>query len=228
ILIDTGAGVPEYMPLLVSYLERRGWARPERILLTHRHRDHLGGVAHLAERFPGIAAAKMIVNDSDLPPGIEDLPDVQPLRGRADVAPPPHAGTPVTPPLLLPHRGGGAPLRRPDLERLHHGDSRRGRRPRPVHGLAPARAGPRGQAHLSGPRGRDRGRGGEDPGGPRPSPAPRAASPGGGRGGDPHQPPDGPGELPPGARRAPPARGGGGGPPTEETPGPRGGGRGAR
>jgi glyoxylase-like metal-dependent hydrolase (beta-lactamase superfamily II) len=81
ILIDTGAGVPEYIPLFLSYLERRGWPRPERILLTHRHRDHLGGVAQLAERFPGISVAKMIANDSDLPPAIEDLRDGQTVAG---------------------------------------------------------------------------------------------------------------------------------------------------
>jgi glyoxylase-like metal-dependent hydrolase (beta-lactamase superfamily II) len=37
ILIDTGAGVPDYVPLLDRYLEERGWPRPSRIILTHRH-----------------------------------------------------------------------------------------------------------------------------------------------------------------------------------------------
>jgi hydroxyacylglutathione hydrolase len=73
ILIDTGAGVHEYIPLLTDYLSRRGWARPERILLTHRHRDHLGGVGHLSQRFPDIPVAKMIFKDAGLPSGIEDL-----------------------------------------------------------------------------------------------------------------------------------------------------------
>ena len=81
ILIDTGAGVPEYLPLFADYLGRRGFARPERIILTHRHRDHLGGVAHLAERFPGIPVAKMIFKDSDLPAGIQDLHDGQVVSG---------------------------------------------------------------------------------------------------------------------------------------------------
>jgi glyoxylase-like metal-dependent hydrolase (beta-lactamase superfamily II) len=75
ILIDTGAGVPEYLPLFADYLARRGFARPERIILTHRHRDHLGGVAQLTERFPGISVAKMIHRDTDLPAGIENLRD---------------------------------------------------------------------------------------------------------------------------------------------------------
>ena len=54
ILIDTGAGVDGYVPLFERYLAERGWRQPERVVLTHRHRDHLGGVAHLRERFPGL------------------------------------------------------------------------------------------------------------------------------------------------------------------------------
>lgn len=81
ILIDTGAGVPEYIPLLEGYLRRRGWARPERIVLTHRHRDHLGGVADLGQRFPGIPVAKMIHKDAGLPDGIRDLRDGQAVAG---------------------------------------------------------------------------------------------------------------------------------------------------
>ena len=50
-------------------------ARPERVVLTHRHRDHLGGVAHLRERFPGLPVAKMLWKDTDLPEGITDLRD---------------------------------------------------------------------------------------------------------------------------------------------------------
>src|SRR5215510_7184809 len=61
ILIDTGAGVPAYLPLMVDYLRRRGFRRPERIVLTHRHRDHLGGVGQLREQFPDVPVAKMIV-----------------------------------------------------------------------------------------------------------------------------------------------------------------------
>src|SRR2546425_11236368 len=60
ILIDTGFGVPEYVPLLEAYLAERGWRRPARVLLTHRHPDHLGGVAHLRARFPGRPGSKML------------------------------------------------------------------------------------------------------------------------------------------------------------------------
>jgi glyoxylase-like metal-dependent hydrolase (beta-lactamase superfamily II) len=81
ILIDTGAGVPAYPPLLTTYLGRRGWARPERIVLTHRHRDHLGGVPALHDLFPGIPVAKMIYKDDGLPAGIENLRDGQTVAG---------------------------------------------------------------------------------------------------------------------------------------------------
>jgi len=67
VLIDTGAGEADYPALFQSYLRERGWRRPERIILTHRHRDHLGGVNQLRELFPGVPVAKMIYRDSGLP-----------------------------------------------------------------------------------------------------------------------------------------------------------------
>ena len=75
ILLDTGAGVPEYVDGLEAYLGERGWKQPSRVVLTHRHRDHLGGVSHLRERFRGLPVGKMIHRDADLPEGIEDLRD---------------------------------------------------------------------------------------------------------------------------------------------------------
>jgi hydroxyacylglutathione hydrolase len=81
ILLDTGAGVPEYMTELAGYLRERGWSQPSRVVLTHRHRDHLGGVAHLRERFRGLRVGKMIHRDADLPEGVEDLREGQPLEG---------------------------------------------------------------------------------------------------------------------------------------------------
>jgi glyoxylase-like metal-dependent hydrolase (beta-lactamase superfamily II) len=81
ILIDTGAGMDGYLPLFERYLGERGWRRPERVIVTHRHRDHLGGVAHLRERFPGLPVAKMIWKDTDLPEGIADLRDGQRVEG---------------------------------------------------------------------------------------------------------------------------------------------------
>ncbi|MBI4591349.1 MAG: beta-lactamase-like protein 2 [Candidatus Rokubacteria bacterium] len=81
LLLDTGAGVPEYLPLLDDYLKHRGWPRPSRIILTHRHRDHMGGVGQLRERFPGISVSKLIHRDPDLPGPMENLPDGATVQG---------------------------------------------------------------------------------------------------------------------------------------------------
>ncbi|MBI2216719.1 MAG: MBL fold metallo-hydrolase [Candidatus Rokubacteria bacterium] len=81
ILIDTGAGVPDYLPLLERYLAERGWTRPSRVLLTHRHVDHLGGVRHLRERWPDLRVSKMRYRDTGLPEPIEDLRDGDVVEG---------------------------------------------------------------------------------------------------------------------------------------------------
>lgn len=81
ILLDTGAGVPDYVPLLERYLGERGWRRPSRVVLTHRHLDHLGGVAQLRERFPGLRVSKRLHRDAGLPDGIEDLRDGEKVEG---------------------------------------------------------------------------------------------------------------------------------------------------
>jgi glyoxylase-like metal-dependent hydrolase (beta-lactamase superfamily II) len=81
ILLDTGAGVPEYMNELAGYLTERGWKQPSRVVLTHRHRDHLGGVPHLRERFRGLTVGKMILRDAELPEGVEDLRDGATIQG---------------------------------------------------------------------------------------------------------------------------------------------------
>ncbi len=81
ILIDTGGGVPGYVANLEAYLRARGWTRPSRIVLTHRHRDHMGGVAQLRERFPGVRVAKMRHRDPALPEPVDDLRDGQAVQG---------------------------------------------------------------------------------------------------------------------------------------------------
>jgi glyoxylase-like metal-dependent hydrolase (beta-lactamase superfamily II) len=81
ILVDTGAGEADYPALFQRYLRQRGWRRPERIILTHRHRDHLGGVAQLRELFPGVPVSKMIYRDSGLPEDVEMLQDGETVEG---------------------------------------------------------------------------------------------------------------------------------------------------
>jgi len=81
ILIDTGAGVADYVPLLEHYLVARGFSQPSRVILTHRHRDHMGGVGQLRGRFRGLRVAKMIHKDSGLPEPMDDLRDGQKVEG---------------------------------------------------------------------------------------------------------------------------------------------------
>jgi glyoxylase-like metal-dependent hydrolase (beta-lactamase superfamily II) len=81
ILLDTGAGVDDYPPLFARYLEERGWTQPSRVVLTHRHRDHLGGVPQLRERYRGLRVAKMVHRDTDLPPDVENIGDGACIEG---------------------------------------------------------------------------------------------------------------------------------------------------
>jgi glyoxylase-like metal-dependent hydrolase (beta-lactamase superfamily II) len=81
ILIDTGAGETDYLPLLERYLAERGFTQPSRVILTHRHRDHMGGVAQLRARFRGLSVAKMIHKDRWLPEPIEDLREGERIEG---------------------------------------------------------------------------------------------------------------------------------------------------
>ena len=81
ILIDTGIGVPDYVPLLDRYLGERGWKAPSRVVLTHRHKDHLGGVKDLRTRFPGLPVAKRIHRDEELPDDVDDIQDGDVIEG---------------------------------------------------------------------------------------------------------------------------------------------------
>jgi glyoxylase-like metal-dependent hydrolase (beta-lactamase superfamily II) len=81
ILLDTGAGVPEYLPLFERYMSERGFRQPSRVVLTHRHRDHLGGVEQLRGRYRGLRVAKMVYRDTGLPEDIENLRDGDTIEG---------------------------------------------------------------------------------------------------------------------------------------------------
>jgi hydroxyacylglutathione hydrolase len=81
ILLDTGAGVPDYVPLFERYMDERGWSQPSRVVLTHRHRDHLGGVEQLRGRYRGLRVGKMIYRDEGLPADVENLRDGDVIEG---------------------------------------------------------------------------------------------------------------------------------------------------
>ena len=50
ILLDTGQGVPEYLPILDEALETAGCGGIQEIVLTHGHPDHIGGAAQILGR----------------------------------------------------------------------------------------------------------------------------------------------------------------------------------
>ena len=74
-LIDTGAGVAGYLRNLLQHLERSRLGAPSRILVTHRHPDHMGGVAQLHGAFPTTPVAKLLFRDGTLPVPMESLYD---------------------------------------------------------------------------------------------------------------------------------------------------------
>ncbi len=57
ILLDTGQGVPAYLPVLASALERAGCGIQE-IVLTHGHPDHIGGAADVTGKYGPLRVSK--------------------------------------------------------------------------------------------------------------------------------------------------------------------------
>jgi glyoxylase-like metal-dependent hydrolase (beta-lactamase superfamily II) len=57
ILLDTGDGTPAYLPLLERAMEEAGCGLQE-IVLTHGHRDHIGGVRAVTDRFGPLPVSK--------------------------------------------------------------------------------------------------------------------------------------------------------------------------
>lgn len=59
LLLDTGQGVPQYLPLLERGLrETRDTDQIQSIVLTHGHADHVGGVEGIQRRFGPLTVAK--------------------------------------------------------------------------------------------------------------------------------------------------------------------------
>lgn len=58
VLIDTGEGRPEYLPVLAQALERAGGVRIQEILLTHAHPDHIGGAPSIIETHGAMRVSK--------------------------------------------------------------------------------------------------------------------------------------------------------------------------
>ena len=70
ILLDTGQGVPVWADLLVAALnELCGSSGLDRIVLTHAHVDHIGGVKQAQERFGEMEVIKMPWVGHDVPAG---------------------------------------------------------------------------------------------------------------------------------------------------------------
>lgn len=70
ILIDTGAGIPAYEPLLREAVADLG-GDLSLILITHGHLDHIGGLQAVQRMYPKALAAKFPGND--LPPPVAPL-----------------------------------------------------------------------------------------------------------------------------------------------------------
>jgi glyoxylase-like metal-dependent hydrolase (beta-lactamase superfamily II) len=81
ILLDTGAGVAGYVRLLVDFLGSEAHGEISRVVLTHRHVDHIGGVPDVRRAFPRIPVAKLVKNDATLPVAMESLEDGAVIRG---------------------------------------------------------------------------------------------------------------------------------------------------
>ncbi len=87
LLLDTGSGHDEYMPVLEAALSRVGCREIEGIVLTHAHPDHIGGVVQIRAHFGDVPVYKLPWPSGPAGPGGASDPDALaagPLETLAD------------------------------------------------------------------------------------------------------------------------------------------------
>ena len=67
ILLDTGDGRDDYLPVLERAMEFAGCQRLQEIVLTHGHPDHIGGVQSILDRMGPLRVSKMLYPAFDAP-----------------------------------------------------------------------------------------------------------------------------------------------------------------